>query len=290
MPGRPTDTKAIRRRLGQLTRTRVGQSADRSRFRTVHEGVDGTMRVIGYARVSTLHQADEGVSLDAQRDRIAGWAGSAGLALDPADVFVDAGISGKRADNRPALRSALEAACSGACVLVVYSLSRLARSVRDTLAIAERLDKAGADLVSLSENINTTSASGKMVFRLLAVLAAFERDLISERTAGALAHKRARSERIGQVPIGHALAEDGRTLLVDEAEARAVGRARAWRDEGRSLRWIAAELTRLGVPTKKGGPRWSASTIADVLKREVRHGFEGAAPTHAELPAPGDHR
>lgn len=247
------------------------------------------MRVIGYCRVSTVDQAAEGVSLDAQRGRIAGWAASSGMVLDPADVHVDAGISGKRADNRPALRAALEAACSGGCVLVVYSLSRLARSVRDTLIIAERLDRAGADLVSLSEKIDTTTASGKMVFRMLAVLAEFERDIISERTRGALAHKRGRSERIGQVPLGKALAEDGRTLRVDEAEALTVGRARTWRDEGRSLRWIAAELTRLGVPTKNGGPRWSASTIADVLKRETRHAAQGPAPAHAELPAPGDH-
>ena len=235
--------------------------------------------------MSTLLQADEGVSLDAQRDRIAGWASSAGMALDPADVFVDAGISGKRADNRPALQAALDA-CSGGCVLVVYSLSRLARSVRDTLAIAERLDRAGADLVSLSEKIDTTSASGKMLFRLLAVLAEFERDLISERTTGALAHMRSRGERIGQVPIGHALAEDGRTLRVDEAEVRAVGRARRWRDEGKSLRWIAAELTRLGVPTKRGGPRWCASTIAGVLKRKVAYAPEEPGPAHAELSAP----
>jgi site-specific DNA recombinase len=243
------------------------------------------MRVIGYCRVSTADQAAEGVSLDAQRERIAGWARSTGMELDPADVFVDAGLSGKRADNRPALQEAL-AACSPGSVLVVYSLSRLARSVRDTLAIAERLGRAGADLVSLSERIETTSASGKMLFRLLAVLAEFERDLISERTTGALAHKRAMGERTGQLPLGRALAEDGRTLRVDEAEVRAVGRVNSWKSEGRSLRWIAAELTRLGVPTKNGGPRWSASTIAGILKRETHRAPEDATPPHPDVPAP----
>ena len=78
--------------------------------------------------------------------------------LAEGDIRVDAGISGKRADNRPGLIAALDSACQARGVLVVYSLSRLARSVRDTLDIAERLERAGADLVSLSEQIDTTSA------------------------------------------------------------------------------------------------------------------------------------
>ena len=83
-------------------------------------------------------------------------------------------------DNRPALQTALEAACREHGALVVYSFSRLARSVKDTLSIADRLDAAGADLVSLSESIDTMSTAGKMVLRMLAVLSEFERDLVVE--------------------------------------------------------------------------------------------------------------
>ena len=75
-------------------------------------------------------------------------------------------------------------------ILVVYSLSRLARSTKDTIAIAERLKAGRAHLVSLSEKIDTTSASGTMIFRLFAVLAEFDRDLVSERTRGAMAYTR----------------------------------------------------------------------------------------------------
>jgi DNA invertase Pin-like site-specific DNA recombinase len=127
------------------------------------------MRAIGYVRVSTAEQATEGVSLDAQRARIAAWARANDAEL--VDVFTDAGLSGGRADNRPGLQAALDRACSGQAALVVYSLSRLARSTRDAITISERLDTAGADLVSLSEKIDTTTAAGKMVFRMLAVLA-----------------------------------------------------------------------------------------------------------------------
>ena len=230
------------------------------------------MKPVGYVRVSTPDQAAEGVSLAAQTARITAWCAASGATLDPADVFADAGVSGKRADNRPGLRDALDAVCLRGGVLVVYSLSRLARSTRDTIAIAERLAAAGADLVSLTEKIDTTSASGKMIFRLMAVLAEFERDLVAERTRGALAHKRSRGERIGQVPYGRRLAGDGRTLETDAAELIVMADIRRWRAEGRSLRAIADELTRLGVPTKNGGTSWARSTVAHLLRREHRHG------------------
>ena len=88
------------------------------------------------------------------------------------------------------LQSAIEEACKTKSALVVYSLSRLARSTKDTIAIGEQLDKAGADLVSLSEKIDTTSAAGKMIFRMLAVMADFEKDQISERTKMATRQRR----------------------------------------------------------------------------------------------------
>lgn len=228
------------------------------------------MKVIGYVRVSTADQAAEGVSLDAQTARIAAWCATQGATLDPGAVHVDAGLSGKRADNRCGLQAALAAVCAQpGAVLVVYSLSRLARSVRDTLAIAERLDRAGADLVSLSERIDTTTASGKMVFRMLAVLAEFERDIIAERTRTALGHKRARSERVGQVPYGRRLAADGRTLEPDPAEVRVLADVRRMRAAGWSLRGIAGELTRRGVPPKNGGPKWTHTSITQILNREA---------------------
>jgi site-specific DNA recombinase len=66
--------------------------------------------------------------------------------------------------------------------LVVYSLSRLTRSTTDMLHVSELMEQRGVDLVSLTEKIDTISAAGKMVFRMLSVLNEFERDLVSERT------------------------------------------------------------------------------------------------------------
>ena len=120
-------------------------------------------KAIAYIRVSTPGQAVDGVSLDAQRSRIQAWCTLNEFELS--DVFVDAGLSGSRADNRPELQAALAAvaACKGA--LVVYSLSRLARSTKDTIAISEAISKAGADLVSLTERIDTQAQPEKWCFR-----------------------------------------------------------------------------------------------------------------------------
>ena len=151
------------------------------------------MNAIGYVRVSTQEQAESRLGLEAQRAAIAAWAASRGLEVT---IYEDAGITGTSMEKRPALEAALCAAKDGA-VLVAYSLSRFARSTRDMLIIAERLKRQGADLVSLTESIDTTTATGRLVFTLLSALSQFERDLTSERTKAALAALKARGVKLG---------------------------------------------------------------------------------------------
>ena len=222
-------------------------------------------KVFGYVRVSTELQASEGVSLEAQESKIRAWA-----MLEDAEVagiWIDAGLSGGRADNRPQLQAALSAVTAAGGVLCVYSLSRLSRSTADTLAITNRLEKAGADLVSLSERIDTTSAAGRMVFRMLSVLNEFERDQISERTKAAMAHKRSKSERVGEIPFGYVLGADGVQLVEEPSEQRAIELIRSLRSKGMSLRAIGAAIAAAGVRSKSGGEKWSPQTIANILKR-----------------------
>jgi DNA invertase Pin-like site-specific DNA recombinase len=220
-----------------------------------------------YIRVSTVGQVTDGVSLDAQRAKIEAWCLVNDVQMG--QVFVDAGISGKRADNRPQLQAALDTVCNDGGVLVVYSLSRLARSTKDTIVISERLDKAGADLVSLSEKLDTTSAAGKMVFRMMAVLAEFERDQVSERTCSAMAHKKAQGQRVGTVPFGYDLAADGITLVENENETRIIELINSLRTKGYTLQAIATELEAAGVATKKGLAKWSPKTIRAILNRKA---------------------
>lgn len=223
------------------------------------------MDAVGYIRVSTEGQAQEGISLDAQRARIEAWCIANGYRLTA--VNVDAGLSGGRADNRPALQTALAEACGQKAALVVYSLSRLARSTKDAIAISDRLAKNGADLVSLSEKIDTTSATGKMIFRLLAVLAEFERDQTAERTRCAMGHLRSQGKRIsGRIPFGYSLAENGTDLVPNPKEQDATVIMRELRAQGCSLRTIAAALTAKGIHTKTR-TAWTAEVIRGILRK-----------------------
>lgn len=223
----------------------------------------GMREAVGYVRVSTAGQAADGVSLEAQRARITAAAAAAGLEL--AAIHADEGLSGKRADNRPGLTAALEAACRSKAVLVVYSLSRMSRSVPDTLAIVARLDKAGAGLVSLTESIDTTTAAGRMMVTMLSAFAAFERELTAERTTAALHHKRAKGERTGGVPFGWD--DDGGTLVPVPAEQAVLERIKACREAGLSYREIAAELTAAGILTKHKRAVWTHTAVVSILKR-----------------------
>ena len=227
----------------------------------INTGTATMKTAIAYLRVSTTEQATEGVSLDAQETKIKAWCLLNDYTL--AGVFVDAGVSGKATTNRPELLAAL-AACSKGSALVVYSLSRLARSTSDTLNIADKLQKKSVDLVSLSEKIDTTSASGKMVFRMLAVLAEFERDQISERTTTAMQHKKSNGERVGSVPYGSVVAADGVQLVADSTEQEIIRVVLELRRDGLSMRAIAAKLTTMGY--KPRGAVWHVSTVANILK------------------------
>ena len=221
------------------------------------------MKAITYTRVSTDEQATEGVSLDAQAAKLAAWAN-----LNDAEIigsYTDAGLSGTRED-RPGLTAAIAHACKEGAVVVVYSLSRLSRSTTLTIKLADELAKHGADLVSLSEKIDTTTAAGRMVFRLLSSLAEFERDQIAERTKAALSHKKAKGERVGSIPFGYDLAADGINLVPNAAQQEALTLIAELRAAGLSLRQIASELTNRRIPTKKGNA-WQAASILRILNR-----------------------
>jgi site-specific DNA recombinase len=220
-------------------------------------------QAIGYVRVSSGDQVENGDSLGAQRARIEAWCAMSGYELGA--VFEDAGISGKTMKNREGLLEALDSVREGTA-LVVYSLSRLARSTRDALAISEMLTKKGADLVSLSEQIDTTTAAGVMVFRMLSVLAEFERDLVSERTRAVLSHKKAKGEKYSPLPFGYS-EEDGRLVELEE-EAAVVVEVLAMREAGYTLTAIADKLNARGIQGKRGG-KWYAGTIRYLIGRQV---------------------
>ena len=131
------------------------------------------MPVVGYARVSTVMQAQDGISLDTQRKRIEQWADFKGKPLR--GLFVDEGVSGKSMAGREQLRAALAALQKGDS-FVVYDLSRLSRSTGDSLAILDQIQTKNCDFVSIGSDIDTTTPAGKMMFTMLSAFNALERE------------------------------------------------------------------------------------------------------------------
>lgn len=225
-------------------------------------------RAVGYIRVSTEKQAEHGVSLDAQRAKLEAYA--ALYEIDLVEVVVDAGVSAKTL-ARPGLdraRTLLRA--DDVSAIVVVKLDRLTRSVRDlgTLVDEQFVDGRPA-LLSVSEQIDTRSAAGRLVLNVLASLGQWERESAGERTAAALAYKASRGEFIGGgVPFGYRLAEDGVRLVEHEPEQRTLATAAALRARGLTLARIAIELERGGMLTRSRR-RFSVSQVARLVTREA---------------------
>ncbi|MYL85405.1 recombinase family protein [Desulfovibrio aerotolerans] len=138
--------------------------------------------LIGYMRVSTDEQ-----NLDLQRDALA----RAGCER----VYDD--VCSGRTTERPGLAKALDAARDGDA-LVVWKLDRIGRSLTHVVGLVSDLQKRGVGLKVLTGDVDTTTATGRLVFGIFATLAEFERDLIHERTMAGLAAARARGRAGGR--------------------------------------------------------------------------------------------
>jgi len=173
-----------------------------------------------YARVSTANNSqDPEVQLRELREycQRRGW--------EIASEFVDVGVSGSK-DSRPQLnRLMADAKRRRFDAIVVHRFDRFARSVSHLLRALEEFRALGIEFVSLSEQVDTSTPTGKMVFTVLGAVAELERSLIAERVKAGLRNARAKGKRLGRPP-----------MVVDRAE---IARLRA---QGRSVRQIAAEL------------------------------------------------
>ncbi len=229
------------------------------------------MNAIGYVRCSTQEQSNSGLGLDAQRERIRAYCAMRDLQL--VEIIADPGVSGGKPlasrDGGGQLLDAVQKRRAEAVVML--KLDRMFRNAGDCLNTVERWERKGVafHVIDLGGNaIDTTSAAGRFMLVVLAGAAEMERNLTRERTRAAMAVKRANGQRIGSVPYGYDLANDGSTLVPNTSEQAIVKDIRAMRKSGKTLHAIADALTERGIPTKTGkSNRWSHSAVARILRR-----------------------
>lgn len=225
--------------------------------------------VVGYVRVSTAEQAAEGVSLDAQAERIKAYCAMAGLQL--VALVREEGVSGTvpLTDRKGGGELVREMVRNKARHVVALKLDRLFRDAADALNQTKAWDKAEVALHLIDvggQTINTSTAMGRMFLTMMAGFAELERNLIAERTTAALAHKKAKRMVYAPTPLG--FDRVGEELVINGEERAIVLRIKTARAEGKALNAIAAELNADGVPTKRGG-KWFASTVRYIERNGI---------------------
>lgn len=229
----------------------------------------GGEKVVGYIRVSTAEQANQGVSLDAQAERINAYCLLHGLELT--ELVREEGVSGAvPLTDRPGGGALVRALVRHkAQHVVALKLDRLFRDAADALNQSKAWDKAGVALHLIDvggQTINTRTAMGRMFLTMMAGFAELERNLIAERTTAALQHKKDKRQAYAPTPFG--FDRVGEALVQNGEEQATIAKVKAARAGGKPLGVIAADLNAEGVPTKRGG-RWHASTIKYILENDL---------------------
>jgi len=185
------------------------------------------MRLLGYTRVSTASQ-DAQLQLDALVDS----------GVQKRDVFADVTSGSRTAIERPGMKRLLDYAESGDTV-VVWRIDRLGRSLIDVLNTVNLMRDKGVKIKSLSDGIDPETTSGRLMLGMLATLAEYERELITERVNAGIAAAKQSGTRLGRTPVDPAVIAEKLDIARD---ARAKGRTAE--EAARLVGWSRATLYR----------------------------------------------
>jgi len=172
-----------------------------------------------YIRVSTEDQVKHGVSLAAQEEALQNYCKALGYEIFK--IYRDEGKSAKNITGRPEMTEMLEDAEKHKfSAIFTYKLDRFSRSLKDLILTMEKLKEIGVDFVSLQDRIETTSASGKLMFHIISAFAEFERNVTGERTKFGM-DKKARDGHIVVRPaLGYKM--ENKLLVPDQEKAMVV--------------------------------------------------------------------
>ncbi len=225
-------------------------------------GAPDPKRAVGYIRVSTDEQ---NLSPEAQRGALKSWCATNGIGL--LAVHEDIGVSGgAELERRPGLLAAVDdLRRTQAGILLIAKRDRLARDVMVAAMVERLVERAGGRLLAADGTGNSDGPEGLLMRGIIDVFAQYERALIRSRTKVALAVKRARGERVGQIPFGSRLAADHSHLEPDPNEQTVIALVRKLRGAGETIDAIAARLNAEATPAR--GRRWHATTVSRLLRR-----------------------
>lgn len=217
-----------------------------------------------YVRVSTQEQATEGYSIDAQKERLLAFCQSQGWT--DFRFYIEEGVSAQNID-RPKLKLLMDHIKGGQIkTLLVYRLDRLTRSVIDLHKLLKFLQKYNCSFKSATEPYDTTTANGRMFMGLVALLAQWETENMSERIKMALEQKvLEEKERVGNVPYGFDLSEDEKLIKNDNGSIVMDMIQKV--ESGWSVSRVARYLNLIS-----NDRTWYASTVLRLLRNPALYG------------------
>jgi site-specific DNA recombinase len=239
-------------------------NSKKSRISNVFGNKKNKSRAVAYARVSSKRQAEEGVSLDAQVERLIAYAEFRGLELDPEDIYIDEGVSAAiHLWSRPAGRKMRETIYQERVGHVLaLKMDRLFRDVQDCLGSVDELRGIGVDIHILDQDggtLDTSTSMGRFFLTTIASLAELERGQISERTKLAMKHLKDNS-KVFTGPI-FGWDRKGDNIVPNWREQDMIDYMRhRYCVQGWSGNKIAKQLNELKVKGKKGGS-WTSSMV-----------------------------
>ena len=217
-------------------------------------------KAVVYSRVSLEKQVRDGVGLEAQVERCKQYAELQGWEV--VATFKDEGLSGKSKAGRVGLEQALQYVkdCKG--VLVVYSLSRLSRSVIDTVRMVDDLQDKG-DLASVSENIDTAGPTGRFHLNVMSAMNQLEREQVSERTKCAMDYLKSQKKQFSRfAPYGYTYI-DG-VMVNNKEEQKVISRIARLRESGMKQKDILVTLNLEGIRNRRG-KKFTQPAISKIL-------------------------
>jgi DNA invertase Pin-like site-specific DNA recombinase len=248
---------------------------------------DERRRAIAYLRVSTNTQAEDGLGLDVQRDKLHEHAVEKNLQLiEVVEEVASGGLSNGETfswEHRPVLLSLLERAKQGDYdILLVARLDRLSRDHVTLVAIERQLQARGVEVVSAAEEHNGDGPLAEFVRGQLGLIAEYERALIRERLAAGKARARQEGKHAeGKPPYGYRSDKGVLTPILDQAEI--VKRIYREAKDGRTPGKIAKRLNDDGIPSARGSV-WRSNSVRIVLTNAAYYGERhGIRKVHAPI-------
>jgi site-specific DNA recombinase len=217
-----------------------------------------------YIRVSTEEQAKEGYSIGAQKERLIAYCTAQGWT--DYKFYIDEGVSAKDT-NRPKLKLLLDHVKGGQIsMILVYRLDRFTRSVRDLYNLLETLEKYNCSFKSATEIYDTSTAIGRMFIGLVALLAQWETENLSERVKMGLEKKVSGGERVGGVPFGFDLNDEEKLVKNDKSIVvlDMIDKVK----KGMSASQLAKYLTK----TNADKTEWHPTAVLRILRNPALYG------------------